>query len=309
MPTAFVLGAGLGTRLRPLTDRLPKPLIPIAHEPILVRAFRHLAAGLGCDRFVVNTHHRAEEYGKMFPDGKWEGKEVVFRHEPILLDTGGGLTNARDLFPPGESIALYNGDILCDAPLAPLAEAHTRAGADATLLLRSSGGLRNVVCAVGGCAGGEYPEGPVLDLRALRGADGLRFQFAGIAMLGPRFLDFLPPPGGIFSLIPEFTRAIDAGLRIHGVVIDEGVWSDLGTPEALLEAHRFFEKPGFPRHAPEHSPRIHPSAEVADGAVDELSWVGPGCVVPEGCRVEESVLLPGTRLAPGEVVRREVRGA
>ena len=307
MPTAFVLGAGLGTRLRPLTDRLPKPLIPVAHEPILVRAFRHLAADLGCDRYVVNTHHRAEEYGKMFPDGKWEGKEVVFRHEPILLDTGGGLTNARDLFPPGESIALYNGDILCDAPLAPLAEAHARAGADATLLLRSSGGLRNVVCEVGG--GGEYPEGPVLDLRDLRGADGPRFQFAGIAMIGPRFLEFLPAPGGIFSLIPEFTRAIDAGLKIHGVVIDAGEWSDLGTPEALLGAHRLFVQGGFPRHAPEDTVRIHPTADVFPGTVDGYSWVGPDCVVPEGCRVTASVLLPGVRLQPGETVHHEIRDA
>ena len=308
MPTVFVLGAGLGTRLRPLTDRLPKPLIAVAHEPILTRAFRHLAAGLGCDRFVVNTHHRAEEYGKMFPDGKWEGREVFFRHEPVLLDTGGGLTNARDLFPEGETIALYNGDILCDAPLEPLAAAHARAGADATLLLRSSGGLRNVVCAVDG-GGAEYLEGPVLDLRDLRGAAGPRFQFAGIALLGPRFLDFLPPPGGIFSLIPEFTRAIDAGLKIHGVVIDEGVWSDLGTPEALLAAHRFFLHGDFPRHAPEDVARIHPTAHIAPGSVDEDSWVGPGCVVPEGCRVEASVLLPGARLAHGETLRQEIRGA
>jgi NDP-sugar pyrophosphorylase family protein len=167
--------------------------------------------------------------------------------------------------------------------------------------------LRNVVCVVGDGVG-AYLEGPVLDLRDLRGADGLRFQFAGIAMLGPRFLDFLPPPGGIFSLIPEITRAIDAGLKIYGVVIDEGVWSDLGTPEALLDAHRFFENPDFPRHEPEQTPRIHPSAKVAGGTVDDVSWVGPGCVVPDGCRVEESLLLPGTKLAPGEVVRREVRG-
>lgn len=303
MPTAFVLGAGLGTRLRPLTDRLPKPLVTVAHEPILARAFRHLSHGLGCDRFVVNTHHLAGEYPRAFPGGKWEGRGVEFRHEPVLLDTGGGLTNARDLFPPGETIALYNGDILCDAPLAPLAEAHRRAGADATLLLRSSGTLRNVVCAVGG-----EGAGPVLDLRDLRGAAGPRFQFAGIALIGPGFLDFLPPPGGIFSLIPELARAIDAGLGIRGVVVDEGVWSDLGTPEALLEAHRHFADAGFPRYAPETAPRIHPMARVAAGTVDELSWVGPGCVVPAGCRVEESVLLPGASLAPGEIVRGAVRG-
>lgn len=306
MPAAFVLGAGLGTRLRPLTDRLPKPLIPVAHEPILIRAFRHLAADLGCDRFVVNTHHLAEEYGRIFPEGNWEGKPVLPRHEPVLLDTGGGLTNARDLFPPGETIALYNGDILCDAPLAPLAAAHKQENADATLLLRSRGVLRNVVCAVGSRDG--YPAGPVLDLRDLRGATGPRFQFAGIALIGPRFLEFLPPPGGIFSLIPELARAIDAGFRIHGVVIDDGVWSDLGTPEALLAAHRFFARADFPRYAPEKPPRIHPSAQVAPGTVDGISWVGPDCLVPPGCRVEGSVLLPGARLAPGECLHGQVRG-
>jgi NDP-sugar pyrophosphorylase family protein len=289
-----------------LTDRLPKPLVTVAHEPILARAFRHLALDLGCDRFVVNTHHRAEEYERAFPTGKWEGREVVFRHEPVLLDTGGGLANARDLFPTGESIALYNGDILCDAPLAPLGHAHTRAGADATLLLRSSGALRNVVCKTGE---GEWPEGPVLDLRDLRGADGPRFQFAGIAMIGPRFLDFLPPPGHIISIIPEMARAIDEGLNVRGVVVDEGEWSDLGTPEALLAAHGLFLRPDFPRHAPESAAKIHAAADVFPGTVDAESWVGPGCIVPEGCRVERSILLPGARLQPGEVSRQEIRGA
>src|SRR6476620_11025193 len=108
MPTAFILGAGLGTRLRPLTDRLPKPLVPVAHQPLLTWAMRHLASDLGTDRFVINTHHLPDAYTREFPGSGWQGSPLHFRHEPVLLDTGGGLANVRDLLPEGESIAVYN---------------------------------------------------------------------------------------------------------------------------------------------------------------------------------------------------------
>ena len=87
--TAFVLGAGLGTRLRPLTNDWPKPLLPIGGRPTITYAFEQLKA-LGVERVIINTHHRAERYDEAFPDNTWEGLELVFRHEPVLLETGGG---------------------------------------------------------------------------------------------------------------------------------------------------------------------------------------------------------------------------
>ncbi len=248
MPTAFVLGAGLGTRLRPLTNHCPKPLIPVGGHPLITWAFRHLAGELGIDRLVVNTHHLAGEFTKVFPDGEWNGMPVHFRHEPTLLDTGGGLANVRDLLPPGESIALYNGDILCDAPLAPLAEVHAFSGADVTLVLRPSGQLCNVVCAPDALLAGGHAHGPILDIRNLRGIDGPRFQFSGIALLGPRYLDSLPPAGEIFSLMPHLVKGISEGLGIRGVIIPEGIWSDLGTHESLAEAEETVREGGFPRY-------------------------------------------------------------
>ncbi|MDI6722623.1 MAG: sugar phosphate nucleotidyltransferase, partial [Candidatus Aenigmarchaeota archaeon] len=94
--TAFILGAGLGTRLRPLTESTPKPLLEIGHRPIISFAMAHLRS-VGIKRFIVNTHHCAEKYKEAFPDSSWHGIPITFRHEPVLLDTAGGIKNIEDL--------------------------------------------------------------------------------------------------------------------------------------------------------------------------------------------------------------------
>ena len=86
--TAFILGAGLGTRLRPLTENTPKPLLPIGGKPIITYAMEHLRA-IGVQRFIVNTHHCAEKYAEAFPKGNWQGIPITFRHEPILSGYSG----------------------------------------------------------------------------------------------------------------------------------------------------------------------------------------------------------------------------
>jgi NDP-sugar pyrophosphorylase family protein len=87
--TAFVLGAGLGTRLKALTARLPKPLLPVCNEPLITFAFRHLRDS-GVQRFVVNTHWQAHAYAKTFPSNTWDGFPLYFSHEsPEVLETAG----------------------------------------------------------------------------------------------------------------------------------------------------------------------------------------------------------------------------
>src|SRR4051812_19671503 len=99
---AFVLGAGLGTRLRPLTEVRPKPLIPVCNRPLIEYAFDHLLTLDGVDalrieRFVVNTHWLPEVYTRLFPDAQYRGKPIHFRHEPNILETAGGIKNVEDL--------------------------------------------------------------------------------------------------------------------------------------------------------------------------------------------------------------------
>lgn len=221
--TAFILGAGLGTRLRPLTDSRPKPLLPIGGRSIITYAMDHLL-GIGVDRFIVNTHHCPEVYGTVFPDRSWRGAPIDFRYEPVLLDTGGGLKNIEDLVEEDETIICYNGDIITDLPLQPLLFAHGQGRAEATLVLRSSGPLLNV----------DVKEtGEICDLRHTLGQRGTQScLFTGIYAVRTDFLAYLEP-GRIESVIDVFLRRIvkEPG-AIRGVVVDGGEWHDIGSMEA-----------------------------------------------------------------------------
>ena len=125
--TAFILGAGLGTRLRPLTEECPKPLLEIGGRPIITYAMDHLLK-IGVDRFIVNTHHHPEVYLNKFPERQWRNVPICFRHEPVLLDTGGGLKNIEELLEGDEAIICYNGDVIADFPLltAPVPRSRAR---------------------------------------------------------------------------------------------------------------------------------------------------------------------------------------
>jgi NDP-sugar pyrophosphorylase family protein len=220
--TAFILGAGLGTRLRPLTERCPKPLLDIGGRPAITYAMDHLLT-VGVERFIVNTHHFAHVYHEKFPEARWRAVPIVFRHEPALLDTAGGLKNIEDLLEEDESILCYNGDVIADFPLAPLLEWHQRLGAEATLALRSTGPNLNV---------NVDERGYVCDLRHTLDRPGVRrCLFTGVYCVEQRLIRGLEA-GKIESIIPVFVRRIEQHPEsIAAVVLDEGAWSDIGSIE------------------------------------------------------------------------------
>lgn len=289
MNRAFVLGAGLGTRLRPLTLQLPKPLIPVHHRPLIAYAFSHLR-GAGVEEFVINTHHLPGEYSRAFPDNTWQGCPLTFRHEPVLLETGGGLANVQELLTTGGPFFVYNGDVLTDLPLAPAMAQHCGGGNLVTLVLRSSGPVRNVALDVQGRR--------VIDLRNARNSNHPdQFQFTGLYIAEHAFFQYLPQRGAIESVVAAWLRAIEAGERIGGAVIDDGMWLDLGDRASYLAAHRLVR--------PESECRVHSSARIAPGAdIDDVSSIGADCIVEADTIIRRSVLWPGARVTAGASMDR-----
>lgn len=287
MEKAFVLGAGLGTRLRPLTDQLPKPLIPVFHRPLITWAFDHLL-GAGVREFIVNTHHLPARYTEAFPEGAYLGAPITFRHEPVLLETAGGIANIADLVSSSPFI-VYNGDILTDLPLAPLVDAHKSGGNLVTLVLRSQGPAQHIAF--------DAANGLVTDIRGRLGTgNNGTHQFTGIYAVSPEFLPHLTP-GKIESVVLPWLTAIREGARIGAVVVDEGQWWDLGDRESYLEAHKAFLGPG---HVPVSSEaQIHPTATLRG-----LNVIGPAAQVGEGAVLEDCILWPGARVAPAAQLRR-----
>jgi mannose-1-phosphate guanylyltransferase len=230
--TAFILGAGLGMRLRPLTEHTPKPLLEIGHRPIITYAMEHLRA-IGVKHFIINTHHCAEKYAEAFPKNNDDGIPITFRHEPVLLDTAGGIKNIEDLIAGEERIIVYNGDIITNMPLALLLEKHFAGQTEVTLALRSRGPLLNV---------NIDNNGFVCDMRHILKNQGVKnCLFAGIYIVEKRFLKRLTA-GKIESVVLPLVEMIRENPRsVSCVVIDEGYWYDVGT----MDEYNKLNKDGF----------------------------------------------------------------
>ncbi|HEY2800320.1 MAG TPA: nucleotidyltransferase family protein, partial [Chthoniobacterales bacterium] len=221
---AFVLGAGLGTRLRPLTDDLPKPLVPIFQKPLITFALDHLAAA-GVKSFVINTHHLPAQFETLFAGGSYRDLPVRLVHEPVLLETGGGIKNAQASLG-AEPFLVYSGDLLTDLPLIPLLEEHFCQGNDVTLALRHTGLAAQVA----------FRDGLVLDIGNRHGQRG-NLDYANVSVWSPQAFDRFSL-GEKISFIPVLTNWIAAGGKIGGVLLDEGEWFNLGSPAQYLGAHR-----------------------------------------------------------------------
>jgi NDP-sugar pyrophosphorylase family protein len=287
---AFILGAGLGTRLRPLTDRLPKPLVPLFHRPLVEWAMDAcVRAGVG--RFAINTHHLPEAWrsfgdaasGAVFTGGnglpsssrRWKGMEVSLFHEPVLLETGGGLKNITS-WMEGRPVLVHNGDIYSSLPLEKLVAAHEVSGLPATLAVRSTGAEKRISL--------DPSRTRVTDLRSQLLRKPGTHVFTGIYCANPGLLDLIPP-GEKVQVIPAFLELARLGL-LGAVVLDEGDWLDLGDRESYLRAHAALDL----------GPAIHPRAVVMDGAVTGHSVIGSGAVVEAGAVVRHSVIWPDARI-------------
>ena len=292
---ALVLAAGYGTRLLPLTDELPKPLLPVLGRPLLSRTLDALVT-VGCEAVAINLHHLPDAIPAALGTTH-RGVPLLYSREDPILGTSGAFVPLRSFFAGCETVLLVNGDSLCEWPLAELLARHRRRRAPATLLLAGRPDPRPFGGGVGiDRAGRVTAVFPV----PCYGPVARRFVYAGAYALEPEALDRLPA-GASDSMHDLFTPMLEDGVRIESLVTWRP-WHDLGTPARYLDAllDRITRSDSLQWRSA--------TAKVEATARLRHTVIEAGVEVGGGSRAEESVLLAGSRLGAGARVRRVVVG-
>lgn len=321
---ALVLAAGLGTRLRPLSGALPKPLFPVCGVPILGHTLAALARA-GCEAAAINLHYLGGQVRDRFGDA-FDALPLTYSEEPAIRGTLGALYPLRDFLRPADLVVLVNGDSLCRWPLARMIRAHlstrrARSGgaAQATLLL-----ARRADPAEFGGGVGVDRESRVVSLRAGdspapgRGVER-RLVFAGAHVLEPALLDRIGP--GSADIVrdlyePMLREAAPGASPILGLATDR-VWHDLGTPRRYLDGVLDWVRSRGRGSWISPVASLHPSARFRHAVVEAGARVGAGArldralvlagaEVGAGCAVAASIVGPGAALAPGSRLGRQL---
>jgi len=302
---AVILVGGQGTRLRPLTERIRKDMLPLVDRPLLAYTFEHLRRH-GVRRGIISCGYLPtqiqEHFGSSYGD-----LELSYRVEDVPLGTAGGIAFAADGLD--ETFFALNGDSLRDADLGAIVRFHEETGARATILLTpvadpSRYGLVRLAPDGRVSTFLEKPRPEEIDTDLIN---------AGLYVLEPDVLELVPPGRPLSIERDVFPRLADQG-SVYGIAL-EGYWLDVGTPESYLQAHRDVLERSFPTEVGEELgldfTLVDPSATVHPGArLVPPVYVGPRAVVEDGARAGSlAVLGAGSRLARGAVVENAVVGA
>jgi mannose-1-phosphate guanylyltransferase len=318
---ALVLAGGEGTRLRPLTSTIPKPVVPLAGRPFIAYMLEWLR-GHGVTEVILACGFMADDVRAVLGDGSSLGLRLLYVEEPRPLGTGGALKFAEDLLE--DRFLMLNGDVLTDIDLAAQLRQHETSGARATLaliqvadpsayglvLLRDDRSVREFV---------EKPgEGALRDAgTAGNGAGGGDLVNAGIYILERDVLSYISPAGTTSSIERDvFPRLVGEGLYGYPA---SGYWLDIGTPERYLKATADLLDGKAGRRAAATSAQqsaqtvdpvlVQTGCRIGDGAtVGPYVVLGPDVTVGDGARIERAVVLQGAAIGAGSTVGEAIIG-
>lgn len=218
----FILAAGLGTRLRPLTDDRPKALVEVGGKTLLQHAIEKLQAS-GISHIVVNVHHFADNVVSFLRSRQWQCTIDISDESSLLLDTGGGLKHAAPLFSGCENVLVHNVDILSDIDLRDVEAAHSRDGNLVTLCVSQRLTKRLLEFDADGLLVGRAEEG---------------LAFSGVSVVSPALFPLLPEDDHPYPVIDEYIR-LSRSHRIGSYQHSPDRWLDVGKPETLEQARQW----------------------------------------------------------------------
>jgi NDP-sugar pyrophosphorylase family protein len=234
---AMILAAGLGTRLRPLTDNKPKALVEVGGRTLLEITLTRLRS-FGVTELIVNVHHFADMMLAYLRERNNFGMRVEVSCEDVLLDTGGGLKKARWFFledADDEPFLLHNVDVISTIDLRQMTGEHKETGALATLAAHDRKSSRQLLFDERGQLCGRRLGRDSAEEIARPSARLTPLAFSGIHVISPRFLKMMDEDG-VFSIIETYLRLASAGEKIQAFRADQYYWRDLGKPENIRQA-------------------------------------------------------------------------
>lgn len=297
---AFIFTAGYGERLKPLTDTVPKPLVPVLNRPAIEWSLAMLK-GAGITEVVCNLHHLGDTIEQYFKDHASYGFNVTFSFEREILGTGGGLKQCENFLSDDEFLVL-NGDVVMDLNLNALLTFHRKKKSRATVVLYPHPKSSFV-----GPVGVQNER--VVDFKNFLGT-GLDsgFVYTGAAVLSPEIFNFLLPEFSsiVYTAYIEFIKQDALHYFVH-----RGYWHDIGTADSLYCANMNMLdcKNDVARHfAPLEVSveEISPKAIINSSACIEDSIIGADAVIARGARIIRSVVLPQSRVADGIFLNRSI---
>jgi len=287
----MVLAAGYGTRLRPLTDEIPKPLIPVANQPLLSLVLRHLFRWEP-ERVVVNGHHRSQQVHDFLLSSS-RAESISFIHEQNILGTGGGIRNAA-LLLEGEFFMTVNGDVLTDLPLDLVMDFHRQQDVLATMVFHDYPRFNSVQVAGQRIVSfnQKYTSAEKTQLLA----------YTGIQVCSSRLLDLLRGSTGFLSIVELYEQLLrEERVQIAAYIMPAGqyYWRDLGTVSDYLAIHQDLQKPGLARSLLGYEldfPLVAPGVDVSGAELSGATVIASRCELGLGSRVENSILWPGVSI-------------
>ncbi|MBM3475448.1 MAG: NDP-sugar synthase [Armatimonadetes bacterium] len=323
MPTtcAVLLAGGLGTRLRPLTYAVPKPLAPVANRPLISYSLRMLRRG-GVEEAILASGHMADRLREALAGEREDGLLVRCVDEPELLDTAGGVKNALPW--ADASFIAMNGDQIMDVDVRALLDSHERNRADLTIVVRRV----DDVSAFGLVRCDEELRIEAFLEKRPDDPTGRNLVNSGLYVFSPSVLDAIPAGRPYSNERELFPGLVEAGARVFAFpMLSEAYWADVGTPVKYLDANRrilggalpWADPPSDPERTSDIAPGAHVAptaqigpgvavgagAEVGEGAAVANSLLWPGAIVEAGCRLASAIVGPGCRVPAGTVISCE----